>query len=146
MVSTRTNHLKKKHLFSIFLVRLSIFSQVYLIVLIPIHNYAILIYFLAKLLKTYLLVRLLFLVKFFDIIHKIWCNSYLSVSYFYSMYCCNAQLIISSWKLRKINSSLLLLLIITPANTYPRKSRLFCVTRGSDIYRPVTNINNNNKT
>ena len=28
-----------------------------------------------------------------------WCVSYLSFSYFYSVYCCNSQLIISSWKL-----------------------------------------------
>ena len=50
------------------------------------------------------LVRLLFFVRFFDTIHNTWCNSYLPFSYFYFMYCHNAQLFISSWKLRNINS------------------------------------------
>ena len=65
----------------------------------------------SKTLKTYLLVRagFLFLVRFFDIIHNTWSNSYLSFSYFYSMYCCNAQLIISPWKLCNINSQFLIL-------------------------------------
>ena len=63
----------------------------------------LLILFLAKLLKKYLLVRLfilytgdVFLINFIILVIKIYIN-------FCSMYCFNAQLIISSWKLRNIN-------------------------------------------